>query len=203
MKKKQKNFVRKTYEHWIKKNRHRFIYEPWISRSRRDRFTLRFTGIAPELTCDISDSGINVSICSSHGEIWDLLTDFDTIVKKTTDGQYYCQLCDDYDDGKTLTYYSSPAALWEEHVFEEMLEWINALSSDKLLHIYCSSDEGCCVAKITAAFDMNRELGADWHHISFPIVTAKEAQTGKPRCAPRTLGSDIFKQLINQSEMGE
>jgi len=198
----KKNFVRKLYDRWIKKNRHRFIYEPWISKSRKNRFSLRFTGIAPELTCDISDSGIMVWIGYCE-EAWDILTDFDTIVKKTTDGQYYCHLCDDYDSGEELTYYSSPAALWEDHVFEEMLAWINELSSDKLLHIYCSSNGGFRVAKITAKFDSDRELGDDWLHMSFPIVTAIEGQTKKPRYAPKTLGPDIFKQLANQSDTGE
>ncbi len=31
-----KNFARKTYDHWIKKNRKRFKYPPYIIESRKD-----------------------------------------------------------------------------------------------------------------------------------------------------------------------
>jgi hypothetical protein len=48
-----KNFVRRTYEAWIRKHVGRFRYPPWIMESRKYGFTLRFLGLAPELTFQV------------------------------------------------------------------------------------------------------------------------------------------------------
>ena len=37
----QKNFARKTFNRWIKKNRYRFKFPPYISKSRKDYFVLQ------------------------------------------------------------------------------------------------------------------------------------------------------------------
>ena len=48
-----KNFVRRTYEAWIREHVGRFRYRPWIMESRKYGFTLRFLGLAPELIFQI------------------------------------------------------------------------------------------------------------------------------------------------------
>ena len=166
----KKNFIRKIYEIWIKNNRQRFVYAPWISKSRKDGFTLRFTGIAPELTCRISDTGAVIIIHDHHGQYWDIIGEFETSVKKTRTGQYYCQMCDDYDDCKILTYYPTLAALWEDHIFEEMMEWINGLNSDLWIYLYGIPDETIWGATLMHKCDVEqKDPKGDIYHTSIPL----------------------------------
>jgi hypothetical protein len=124
-------FARRTYDHWIGHNRSRFRFPPWVKESRKRSFTLGFTGLAPELTLQIQSGGdASVFVDDAQGVHWDILTDFDVFPQRTADGQYYCRLCE------PPTHYPTRAALWKAHVFEPMLEWVNALTPDHRLWLY-------------------------------------------------------------------
>ena len=126
-----KNFARRTYDHWIGINRHRFRFPPRVVESRKQYFTLGFSGIAPELTLGVQSwGGANVYVHDARGVHWDILTDFDVFAERTADGQYFCRLCE------LSTNYPTRAALWEAHIFEPMLEWVNNLTTDHRLWLY-------------------------------------------------------------------
>ena len=118
--KKRKSIPQRFFEAWIKENAKKFKYPPYIAKSHPDYFTLRFTGIAPEISCKIGKNGVaEVFVHDSSGVYWDILGDFDVLVKRNPEGKYFCGLC------KPRTYYSSRKELWEKHVFKDMKTWMN------------------------------------------------------------------------------
>jgi hypothetical protein len=56
--------------------------------------------------------------CGSHS---DLLTDFDLLERRDSNGRYYCDLCLD----EHRKYYACRRELWENESFESMLNWAN------------------------------------------------------------------------------
>ena len=159
-----KNFVRKTYEKWLKKNRDRFRFPPWIAESRKDSFTLRFFGIAPELTCRINKYGrAEVFIHDSRGQYWDIIREFDIIENRTSDGKHYCSLCE------KPTYYSTRSSLWEDHVFEAMLTWINELKSDSWICLW-GIPEKCWGAEL---IDIHSIKWKEKYENRFPVIVGK------------------------------
>jgi hypothetical protein len=48
-----KNFVRRTYDAWIREHARRFRYPPWIEESHKHGFAGRFLGLAPQLSFQI------------------------------------------------------------------------------------------------------------------------------------------------------
>jgi len=133
-----KNFARKTFNRWIRKNQYRFKFPAYISKSRKDYFVLRFYGLVPELTCHINNHGIaDVWIRDRQGQNRDIIMEFDVCVRRMPSGQYYCEQC------INKTYYPTRQALWEEHVFEALLLWLNKFSSDSQIGFYGKPDEYC------------------------------------------------------------
>jgi hypothetical protein len=160
-----KYFVRKTYEKWIKKNRKRFRFLPWIAESRKGYFKLRFFGIAPELTCCIGEDGqAGVFIHDRLGQYWDIITIFDINENRTSDGKYYCSLCE------KPTYYLTRASLWEEHVFEDMLTWINKSDFDSWFCLWGTPGETSFGAILTDIRAIKREGNFE---NCFPVIIEK------------------------------
>ena len=165
-----KNFIRKTYNHWIKKNRHRFFFRPWIVESRKHIFTLRFDGIAPELTCCIDKTDGIMFIHDRHGQYWDLVAEFEVIAKRTQEGKYYCYLCEDFSPPALL--YATRTELWEDHVFEEMLAWANGMQPDIQIWLYGSPEItgwGADLLSKNVAHQTRKK-----YHTCFPIVRMRK-----------------------------
>ena len=62
---------------------------------------------------------INVAVIH-EGECWDLLTSLETIPELAPSGFYYCLLCKEPPE-----YFVSREVLWQVHLFEPFLEWLN------------------------------------------------------------------------------
>ena len=141
-----KNFVRRTYEAWIREHARRFRYPPRIQESRKQGFTLGFLGLAPELTFQVrqrrSWGRAELMIHDAHGVYWDILDDFDLVEARTPDGRYRCDLC------AGCACYPSRAALWEAHVFEPLLDWINQRTADQWVCLYGTPEQDAWGARI-------------------------------------------------------
>ena len=83
-----------------------------------------------------------------QGQYWDIIRDFDAYERRTVDGRYYCYLSENH------KYYPTRKLLWEEHVFEEMLEWINKLTAEHWVCIYGSPDKSCWGADMVLKKDI-------------------------------------------------
>ena len=165
-----KSFARRTYDGWVATSRHRFLYPPWVVCARKGSFELAFEGIAPELTCLITNRGMAmICIQDRHGEHWDILLDFDVFPARTAAGRCFCSQC------QPPAYYPSRAALWEDHVFEPLLRWVNGLPPDGWICLWGGPDRGA-----TAAF-----LKTDPGEIArfeqrFPLLVGERADAAAP-----------------------
>ncbi|MBK1719704.1 hypothetical protein [Thiocystis violacea] len=160
-----KNFVRRTYDAWIRHHHHRFRFAPWIAVSWKHCFTLRFAGLAPQLTFQVCRRGsAELFIQDEQGVYWDIIGDFDVMEKRRADGQYVCRWC----EGGLA--YPSRAALWEAHVFEPMLDWINALNANQRVCLYGIPEVTCWGARLVSEHDLEKHDCVD----SFPLLAEED-----------------------------
>jgi len=114
-----KNFVRKTFDRWIARNRRHFKYQPIIVKSRKDFLELKFDGIAPELSWIVAKKGDCMITVDYNGECRDIVWEADLWERRDSGGLYYCDGClPEY-----RKFYPSRRELWEEHCFKAMMEW--------------------------------------------------------------------------------
>ncbi len=147
-----KNFARKTYDHWIKKNLKRFKYPPYIIESRKDSFTLGFSGVINNITCNIRKNGMgNIYFYDDKDVYWDILFDLDLFDNKNKDGKYYCTEC------LLPEYYDTRALLWENHIFESMLEWINKLNIGSQICLWGKPFESSWGAELFNDININKQ----------------------------------------------
>ncbi len=75
-----KNFVCKTFDHWMKKNHYRFQHPPKIIKNRKDYFKFQFMGIIPQLMGYVNKNGtfgIFGIFVEYQGWHWDIVQEFD------------------------------------------------------------------------------------------------------------------------------
>lgn len=130
------NFTEKTYNKWIIKNLKRFKYTPANIESGNNGISLSFSGITDQIICTIDKKGsLIIYVNDSNGKYWDALLDYELSEEKTEDGMFYCKSC------KSPKYYHSRTLLWEDHIFEELLKWINDLNSFSRICCYGVREE--------------------------------------------------------------
>lgn len=112
-----RSFEQKTLTGWLKRNRKRFSHPPCLIRRRNHSLTFRFTGVTPRIQFVIRKAGM-MEIWVRYKRVNDILTDFDVVERRASDGRYHCDLC--LKEGK----FPTREALWENH-FEFMLQWAN------------------------------------------------------------------------------
>jgi len=72
-----KNFVCKTFDHWMKKNHYRFQHPPKIIKNRKDYFKFQFMGIIPQLMGYVNKNGTFGIFVEYQGWHWDIVQEFD------------------------------------------------------------------------------------------------------------------------------
>ena len=166
-----KTFVRRTYDAWIRKHAGRIQYPPWIVESRKNGFELRFGGLVPQLSFQIRQrwGSAELMIHDERGVYWDIVADFDVTEVRTPDGLYRCKWCQ---DGPR---YPSRAALWEAHVFEPLLDWVNQRTADQWVCLYGTPYLDICGARILSCDVITNRKCVD----TFPIVTGIGSDHGQ------------------------
>jgi len=109
-----------TFGKWYKRNKKRFSSQPIFTKRHWNFIEFTFHGFSPMLVCSINRSGATIYVMH-HKEVWDILTEFGTYTGRTAWGDYYCTLC----PPENREFFPSKQALWENHCFEEFLEWTN------------------------------------------------------------------------------
>ena len=108
-----------TFKEWLAKNGHRFNRKCKIRHyNKGTSIRIYFEDVAPELHCYIYEGNVGTSV-HLKGRCWDLLEDFDYVMRRGRDRKYYCDLC------RKPKYYDTPQELLIEHSFENFLEWVN------------------------------------------------------------------------------
>jgi hypothetical protein len=158
-----KNFVRRTFDQWLGQNLRRFRHAPSIVEQRKHYFILRFDGITNRLQCFIGwNSRVEIHVLHDGG-IWDILTDFDLVERRTPDGAYRCALCAEPID------YSSRETLWINEAFEPLLSWVEeTLATAQTLSCYEQPGGGARYAQLSKAGEVGA-MDDEWLVATFPI----------------------------------
>ena len=113
-------------------------------------------------------------IFSSYGEVnvyalrdikkFELMTDFFFAEAKEESG-YYCSFCE------TPVYFKDRHVLWEDHIYEPLLEWANAnILPDNYLCIYEVRTHGSSWTKILPSTDIENDKDLEYRILCKPII---------------------------------
>ena len=109
----------RAFRDWLELNRARFAHPVELHKKPGHWAEFSFAGIHPAISGSLTESGLRVS-AKYQRDCWDFLFDNDAYPKKVREG-YVCREC--------LPGYQklfvSRAALWADHLFEALLNWVN------------------------------------------------------------------------------
>lgn len=148
--------IQRAFIHWLNKNRTRFEVPILLSKISADGIELRFQDCPDCLSVWLSrDDQLEIHV-SWRGMLWDRMKKMWAPVQrwnrfahrsspqlrheKSHREGYVCGFClhECYVD-----IFSSPEALWQDHLFDPLLEWVNdELAPARWLKISCTNDEG-------------------------------------------------------------
>jgi len=156
--------INRAFDKWYKRNKKRFKYRAIFIKKHWNHIELKFEGVTPRLACSITQTGADIWVMH-HKEVWDALTDFGTYTGRTAWGDYYCDLC----PAENRNLFSSKQALWENHCFEQLLEWIN----DNLVEsrwVALFQIDGCTWVELKEKEDIEAMRTKEEFVEAFPIV---------------------------------
>lgn len=108
-----------TFKQWLVENGHRFNLKYKIRHfHNKESIRIYFEDVTPELHCYVYEGNIGTAV-TFRKRFWDILVDFDYVIRRGRNRKYYCRLCTE------RKYYDTPQELLAEHSFENFLEWVN------------------------------------------------------------------------------
>lgn len=110
--------IQRAFFRWLAENSQRFAVPIRISRRTDQRIEITFVGINPILSISLSKE---IWVCVTwENEIWDCLCNFEADPQHVKKG-YICKFC----DPEMREIFPDREALWRDHLFEPLLEWVN------------------------------------------------------------------------------
>jgi hypothetical protein len=144
---KMRRCIHKTFAEWHAKQGGRFSMPLHYLKRTDYCLELTFRALNPAMSIFLTQE---IGVCVEwRGKCWDCLIFFEAYPQRSTDG-YHCSLCiEEY----SRIAYTSRENLWQEHMFEPFLQWINErLVPANWLGLY-SSNKGSTWAKLLSEPD--------------------------------------------------
>jgi hypothetical protein len=114
--------IQRAFEHWFKNNNTRFAVPVFVTKISGKGIELRFQNYPDCLSVWLGLFSLSVHV-NWQGHWWDMLMDLDASIITTHDG-YKCELCL-FQHGNSAKIFPSKEALWQDHLFEPFLQWVN------------------------------------------------------------------------------
>ncbi|MDP2805775.1 MAG: hypothetical protein Q8O24_07510 [Gallionellaceae bacterium] len=138
--------IQRAFVRWFNENRTRFEVPIRLTRITANGVELRFQNYPDCLSVRLSSKELNVHV-KWQGQWWDMLISLDAWVFHTPGG-YKCNCCWD-DSEEPATIFPSREALWQDHLFDPFLKWVNEkLAPARWLQISGAGDGGCTWAQL-------------------------------------------------------
>ena len=140
--------VEQAFANWLDAARSR-LKIPVQARARTKRqIELSFLGINSAIGASLTTRDLNVFV-EWEGRNWDLLLAFD-VWPRLAVGGYICEHC----RPEQRTNFPDLEALWRDHLFEPLAEWINGkLAAADAVGLYGSASDGWTHAKLLSNGD--------------------------------------------------
>lgn len=154
---------------WLTSPTNNSYYLPYIDSISSNTLKILFNGITGNLSLRISYEGeasiwFNSPYEDKPGIDW--VQDFDLLIKRTKDNQYYCGHCLD------SKYYKTLSALWLEHTFNPLQQWIKSIEG-KFVELIFDNNENRLMAATIKEKNGDRTIQGN---ISVEYVEIKEVK---------------------------
>jgi len=138
--------IQRAFLFWFKENHTRFEVPLSLTKITAKSMELRFHKYPDCLSVWLSNDELRVHV-EWQGEYWDALISLDAYPFHMPDG-YKCELCVP-DCGESSVLYPSREALWQDHLFDPFLKWVNEkLAPARWLQISCTGNRGSTWAQL-------------------------------------------------------
>lgn len=136
--------IQRAFVCWLRENHNSFKVPVRVAKISAKLMELHFPGQPDCLSACLSPDEINVYV-TWQGEYWDSLTRFEAFPFRTAEG-WKCGQCV-YENGDSAGLFPSRKALWQDHLFEPFLRWVNEkLAAAHWLRVSCT--EGATWAEL-------------------------------------------------------
>jgi len=138
---KARPMIQRAFDRWYRASQDRFAIKLEFIRRTDSCLTFGFQGVNRIIDVSLSnDLSVHVTWDDTS---WDMLLSLDAFPKRVRGG-YVCTEC----DPAIRQTFPSREALWEDHLFEPLLEWVNEnLAPAEALRLYGAG--GMTTAKLT------------------------------------------------------
>jgi hypothetical protein len=130
--------IQSAFLSWLKDNRDRFALEIRLGTRTDEVQEFSFAGINPAITGALTTYEIEV-YAMHEDDSWDILLSAWAEPKRARGGGFFCEAC--RPDARRV--FADRPALWADHLFDPLLEWVNdSLARAKWLALYGSPEWG-------------------------------------------------------------
>ncbi len=114
--------IQRAFVRWLRGSRARFVVPVCLTKISKRNVELHFLNYPDCLSVSLSRDEINVHV-NWLGDFWDMLVSLDVHAFRTQGG-YKCEFCK-HDYGESIALFTSREALWQDHLFDPFLKWVN------------------------------------------------------------------------------
>ena len=138
-----------------------------------------FAGINRAISGALTTYEVEVWV-TYRNDCWDLLFNVDAEPKRIPAGGYLCDLC----PADARRVFADRPALWTDHLFEGLLEWVNdSLARAKWLALYGDPDTATW-ARLLPGDDPSQTLGGGGLTLNFAWITGERSPEERDESPP-------------------
>ena len=132
--------IHRAFVRWLKKNSTRFAVPLRVTKVKGKGMELRFDNYPDCLSVWLSKDVIAVHVVW-QGKWWDMII-YRKILPAYKRGGFICECCF-VEPGESVVIFPTREALWQDHLFEPFLKWVNEeLAPARWLQICCTAERG-------------------------------------------------------------
>jgi len=138
--------IQRTFVRWFNENHTRFMVPIRLTKITAKGVELHFQNYPDCLSVWLSSYELGVHV-EWQGDYWDALFNQEVYLCRTPGG-YKCEFCE-LDYGKSAALFPSRELLWQDHLFEPFLKWVNEkLAPARWLRVSSIGDGGSTWAEL-------------------------------------------------------
>jgi hypothetical protein len=170
--------IQRAFLSWLQDNRGRLALDIVLGKRTDTVQEFSFAGINGSISGQLTTWEIEVWV-TYREDCWDLLFNVAAVPKRALGGGYVCGLC----PADARPVFADRQALWTDHLFEELLTWVNdSLATAKWLALF-GSPEQASWARLLPRDDPSQTLCGGGLSLSFAWIsggTSREPRDESP-----------------------
>ena len=170
--------IQRAFLSWLEGNRSRLAVDIVLGKRTDTVQEFTFAGINRAIRGELNTYEVEVWVIY-RDDCWDILLDLDAEPKRVPGG-YICDRC--FPEAQRV--FADRPALWTDHLFEGLLEWVNdSLARAKWLALH-GDPESATWARLLPGDDPSQTLGGGGLRLSFDYITGKRSRALRDEAPP-------------------